>query len=291
MDSRPTGRTVELLLNSAFGDPMTTAKYEGLCAGDPNLEVSGVAVCYAPTVENLRRAVAEQRNLFISREHPFFLHGGPNYSYVTEGLETAIKDDPVVEAKRDFIAAHNLMVYRFGAAWDQFRPQAQSSALARAMGLNPAIRPPSDRSRAVVCDLSRETTLFALAQSAVAQLKCTSPRTVGDFHTKVNRVAVIAGETDPKEALAKVLADPKIDGVIAGAGGVIDEVDGAISYFRDLIASGRRIALLAVGYGPSQEPGVREMAQWIRSVLPYLEVEWWPTSDPSWIPREMAGTG
>jgi putative NIF3 family GTP cyclohydrolase 1 type 2 len=285
MDSRPTGRTVELLLNSAFGDPMTTAKYEGLCAGDPNIEVSGVAVCYAPTVEHLRRAVAVQRNLLISREHPFFLHGGPNYSYVTEGLETATKDDPVVEAKRDLIVVHNLMVYRFGAAWDQFRPQAQSSALARAMGLNPMIRPPSDRSRAVVCNLSRETTLLALAQSAVERLKCTSPRTVGDFNTKVKRVAVIAGETDPKEALAKVLSDPKIDGVIAGAGGVIDEVDGAISYFRDVIASGRRIALLAVGYGPSEEPGVREMAQWIQSVLPYVGVEWWPTSDPSWIPR------
>src|ERR1700733_14894038 len=55
MDSKPTGRTVELLLNSAFGDPLTTARYEGLCAGDPNMEVTRGAVCYAPTVEHLRR--------------------------------------------------------------------------------------------------------------------------------------------------------------------------------------------------------------------------------------------
>jgi putative NIF3 family GTP cyclohydrolase 1 type 2 len=277
MDSRPTGRTTELLLNSAFGDPLTTARFEGLCAGDPNIEVTRGVVCYAPTLEHLRRAIAEQRNLLICREHPFFLHGGVNYTYDTEGLETAIKNDPVVEAKSNLIAANKLMVYRFGAAWDQFRPQAQSSALARALGLGPAVRPPADRSRAVVCDLPGETSLLALAQSAVDRLKCRSPRTVGDFHAKVNRVGVIAGETDPKEALGKVLSDSKIDGVIAGAGGVIDEVDGAIS--------GRRIALLAVGYGPSEDPGVHDMAKWMQGVLPDLQLEWWPTSDPSWIPR------
>lgn len=285
MDDRPTGRTVELLLNAAFGNPMATAKYEGLCAGDPNMEVSGVAVCYAPTVEFLRRAAARQINLIISREHPFFLHGGLNYSYTTEGLEAVIKDDPVVAAKRDFIAANKLMIYRFGAAWDQFRPHAQSAALAKALSLQPLSRPASDRTRGVVCDLSQETALQALSQTAVERIKCTSPRTVGDFNSKVKRVAVIAGETDPKEALARLLSDPKIDGVIAGAGGTIDEVDGAISYFRDVIATGRRIALLAVGYGPSEDPGISEMAQWMQSTLPDLKIEWWPTSDPSWIPR------
>jgi putative NIF3 family GTP cyclohydrolase 1 type 2 len=285
MDGRPTGRTVELLLNAAFGNPMTTARYEGFCAGDPNMEVTGAAVCYAPTVEFLRRAAREQRNLVISREHPFFLHGGVNYSYTTEGLEAALQGDPVVEAKRDFIAAHKFMVYRYGAAWDQFRPDAQSAALARALDLTPLARPSSDRSRGVVCDLHHESLLLELAQTAVDKLKCRSPRTVGNSHSRVNRVAVVAGETDPKESLARLLADPKIDGLIAGAGGTIDEVDGAISYFRDLIATGRKIALLAVGYGPSQDPGVGEMTQWMQSVLPSLNIEWWPTSDPSWIPR------
>jgi putative NIF3 family GTP cyclohydrolase 1 type 2 len=285
MDSKPTGRTVELLLNAEFGNPMTTARDEGLCVGDPNMEVTAVAVCYAPTLEFLRRAAAEQRNLIIAREHPFYLHGGVNYSYTTEGLETALQGDPVVQAKRDFIAAHKLMVYRYGAAWDQFRPGAQSAALARALGLEPIARPTSNRTRGVVCDLAQATSLLALAQTAVDKLKCTSPRTVGDYRSKVSRVAVVAGETDPKEALARLLADPKIDGLIAGGGGTIDEVDGAISYFRDLIATGRKIALLAVGYGPSEDPGVSEMTRWMQHALPGLDMQWWPNSDPSWIPR------
>jgi putative NIF3 family GTP cyclohydrolase 1 type 2 len=284
MSGELTGRTAELMLNAALGHPMSTAMYEGLCAGNSQTLVTGVAVCYAPTVEVLRRAAAERRNLIISREHPFYLHGGLNYSYTTGGLEAALKDDLVVQAKREIINTNKLMVHRFGAAWDNFRPHAQSDSLARALGLNPQIRQPSDRSRGVVCNLPA-TTLNALAQVTADKLKARSSRTVGDPASKVTRVAVLAGETDPKEALAELLSDPAIDGIIAGAGGVVDEVDGAISWFQDLIASGRKIAMLAIGYGPSQDPGGAEMARFVRTVLLDLKVDWWPVYDPSWIPR------
>ena len=278
------GRTADELLCAAMASPMTTAMYEGLCAGRSTMVVRGVVVCYAPTLELLRRAASENKNLIVSREHPFFLHGGWNYAYATGGVEAALKDDPVVQAKRDIIAANQMMVYRYGTYWDQFRPKAQSLALAVALGFTPIPPQPTDRARGVICDVP-EITMLALAQSTAARLKISAPRVVGSLDTTVTRVAVIPGETDPKEALARLLEDPRIDGVIAGAGGVLDEVDGAISYFQDVIASGRKIALLAIGYGPSQDPGCAEMARWIQKVLPDYSVEWWPTQDPGWIPR------
>lgn len=284
MENNLTGRTTELILRAALGHPMTTARYEGFCAGNTQWLVQGVAVCYAPTLDVLRRAAAERRTLIIAREHPFFLHGGLHYSYGTDGLDAVLKDDPVVREKQEIIRSNQLMVYRLGAAWDQFKPKAQSLALARAMGLAPAAFPPTDRARSVVCDLTR-TPLSELAQTAADRLRTRHPRIVGDPRSSVSRVAVIAGETDPTPALAEVLADPRIDGVIAGAGGVVDEVDGAIGYFRDVVGAGRRIALLALGYGPSHDPGVGEMARWLRGVLKDQSVEWWQSSDPAWIPR------
>ena len=284
MDGELTGRTAGLILNAALDNPITTAMWEGLCAGNPQWLVYGVAVCYAPTLEVLRRAAAERKTLIVSREHPFFLHGGFNYSYGTEGLEAALKDDPVVQAKRGIINSNHLMVHRLGAAWDQFRPKAQSAALARALGLTPMPSVPDDRARGVVCNLAR-TTLAEVAQTAAVRLKTGHPRIVGDSNLSMSRVAVLAGETDPTPALAALLADPRIDGVIAGAGGVVDEVDGALAYFRDMMGAGRKIAMLAVGYGPSHEPGVAEMARWLRDVFPGKPVEFWQTPDPAWIPR------
>jgi putative NIF3 family GTP cyclohydrolase 1 type 2 len=278
-----TGWAVDSILNAAVGSPTSTAMYEGICAGNAQSVVRGAVVCYAPTLDVLRRAAAEERNLIISREHPFYLHGGVNYGYATGGLEAALKDDPVVAAKREIINTNRMIAYRFGAAWDNFRPNAQSIALARAFGLKPVSARAGERFRGVTCDLPR-TTMTALARTAAERLKVSSPRVVGDLNASVTRVAVLAGETDPKQELARLLSDPKVDGVIAGAGGIIDEVDGALSYFQDVIASGRKVSLLAIGYGPSQNPGCEDMARWIRTALPDVDVVWWPVTDPSWIP-------
>ena len=137
-----TGRTADLILCAALGDPMSTARYEGLCAGNANTPVTGVVVCYAPTLDLLRRAAEEKKNFIVSREHPFFLHGGLYYSYGADGLEAAMKDDPVVLAKREIVTANQLMVYRYASAWDLFKPKAQSLALAQALGLKPLTRRP-----------------------------------------------------------------------------------------------------------------------------------------------------
>ena len=284
MATETTGWAVDQILNAAMGHQMSTAMWEGFCAGSTHWPVRGVVVCYAPTLDVLRRAAAEGKTLIVTREHPFYMHGGLNYPYLTEGLEAALKGDPVVQAKTDIITANKIAIYRMSTAWDNFRPQAQSTALAQAMGLTPVTPQPMPRSRGVICDLPR-TALTVMAQTAFDKLKARSPRIVGDPMATVTLVAVLAGETDPKRGLAELIADPKIDGVIAGAGGVIDEVDGAIGYFQDVIGAGRRIAMLAVGYGPSEEPGGAEVARWMRTVLPDLTVDWWPVPDPSWLPR------
>jgi len=279
-----TGRTAELMLQAALGDPIYTARYEGLCVGNGNTVVQGIGVCYAPTLEILRRAADQKKNLILSREHPYYLHGGLHYSYGSDGLEAAMKDDAVVRAKREIVQSGRLMVCRLSTWWDEFRPKAQSQALAKALGFTPIAAAPTDRARGVVCNIPRAS-MTDLGQTAATRLKITRPRVIGDPKISVSRVAVLAGETDPSPALGRLLADPKIDGVIAGGGSTVDEVDGAIGYFRDVVGSGRRIALLAVGFGPSHDPGVAEMARYLRDVFPQQTVDYWPTSDPAWIPK------
>lgn len=298
-----TANTVDLLLRTAFGHQMSVARFEGHCVGDRLAPVHRAIVCYAPTVDILRRAAAAGRTLVIAREHPYFLHGGLIHAYTSEGLlrddpvvtppitETdrdliptqRLDGDPVVTAKRELIESAGIVVYRHGAAWDQYRPAAQSAALARALGLTPEDE--TTRSRAVVADLPEGRTMRQLAERARDAIGSRSPRVVGDPDHVARRVVVIAGETDPKESFADLLAaDPAIDGIIAGAGGILDEVDGGIAYFLDVVASGRPIAMLTVGFGPSHEPGVQEMAKAVAAAVPDLEVEYWPSNDASWIP-------
>ena len=87
MATETTGWAVDQTLNAAMGHQMSTAMWEGFCAGSTHWPVRGVVVCYAPTLDVLRRAAAEGKTLIVTREHPFYMHGGLNYPYLTEGLE------------------------------------------------------------------------------------------------------------------------------------------------------------------------------------------------------------
>ncbi|MDT3316383.1 Nif3-like dinuclear metal center hexameric protein [Microbacterium sp. KSW4-11] len=299
----PLARTVDMRLNAAFGSPISIATAEGLCVGEPMSPVTGAVVCYAPTVEILRRAADEGRNLILSREHPFFVHGGLHHAYLAEGLvsvdpmlalgpggtdrdlipSAGLNGDFIVEAKRDLIFASDLIIYRQASAWDTFRPSAQSAALARALGIDLAPDQEQLRRRGVVGTLNEPVAVDALARVAAETLSCT-PRIVGDTDLFVRTVAVLAGETDPVESLSALLSEPSIDAIVTGAGGILDEVDGGVSYFQDLRASGRRLSMITVGFGPSHEPGVREMAKWVAQVVPELDVQYWPSGDPTWVP-------
>ena len=59
-----------------MGSQMSTAMWEGFCAGNMHWPVRGVVVCYAPTLEVLRRAAAEGKTLIVTREHPFYMRRG-----------------------------------------------------------------------------------------------------------------------------------------------------------------------------------------------------------------------
>ncbi|WP_368497750.1 Nif3-like dinuclear metal center hexameric protein [Herbiconiux sp. A18JL235] len=301
-------RSIDMMLNAAFGSPTSIAVSEGLCVGEPMSPVTGVVVCYAPTVGILRRAAARGSNLVISREHPFYMHGGLHHAYLAEGLVRvdpalalgpggtdrdlipvgSLDGDEVVAAKRALIFDAGLVVYRQASAWDTFRPAAQSAALARKLGISVPVEQEARRRRGVVGEPAGETTARDLARWAAQELVCT-PRVVGDPDLVVRKVAVLAGETDPVESLSELLSDPTIDAIVTGAGGILDEVDGGVSYFNDLRATGRRMTLIAVGFGPSHEPGVSEMARWIAEIVPDVEVEYWPSGDPVWMPGVARG--
>jgi putative NIF3 family GTP cyclohydrolase 1 type 2 len=299
--------TAMRLLDIALDATAAPAVFEGLCVGDPTSEVTRVIVCYAPTVEVLQRASKTRGTMVISREHPFFLHGGIHARYTSESLlETdpvartgpvgsdrdlyvvqGLKNDPVVTAKRKLIAEGRLSIARYGALWDTRRPTAQSEALARALSVRLTEDRSASRQRGVVGMLESPTSAIDLARTARAQLRTRSLRVVGNPELIVQRLAVLAGDTDPPESLAALLASaPDIHGIVTGAGGILDEVDGGVGYFGDLIGSGRRMAMLAVGYGPSHEPGVREMTERIAKILDGVPVEYWGVGDPSWNPLD-----
>jgi hypothetical protein len=97
-------------LGAAGDDP----PFEGLVAGSATMPVTGVATCAAPSLDVLRRAVADGCNLLLADGHPFFTYDA---AWITKGATDAIAHAPVTMAKADYVRRAGLAVIRLPSAW------------------------------------------------------------------------------------------------------------------------------------------------------------------------------
>jgi|GEM_PF-1856190 len=252
---------------------------EGLVTVDDHIAVRGILVANEPSVDAIRLAIETGKNCIITREHPYYLFG----SGWSKGLEKRLEiaKDPVLEAKRRLIEENRLSIIRLASVWDTARPKWFSTALAKALGWQPEPAVSGDSWNIVYCDIP-ETTLAAMAKDASARLDAKALRMTGDPKLRICRVGVIHGFAFPTLALSHALKDPKVNALVVGS---TPEVDYCTTYVRDAIAQGRQIGMVQVGYEKSNYPGAVEVAEWLKPILPGIDVDVQPP------PKELVWLG
>jgi putative NIF3 family GTP cyclohydrolase 1 type 2 len=107
-----------------------------------------------------------------------------------------------------------------------------------------------------------ETTLGALASDFQKRLGARAVRAVGNPNAKVRRIQVGVGYATP------AVNDPEVDVVVSGEQ---QETDGGFDspeYVLDAVSLGITKGWIMLGHAISEEQGMLEMAQWIKSFTP-----------------------
>jgi putative NIF3 family GTP cyclohydrolase 1 type 2 len=254
---------------------------DGFFAGNRDIEVKGVVTTFAPSLDVLRKAVAGGKNMIISRESPFWARPVAPGRGGGRGAVSMDKD-PIYQAKLQYIASNNLVVYRFFENWNARQPDAQLQGLAKALGWEKYYKP----SGGVPWGTNNgffeipPATLKATAQNIKKTLKMKSIRCGGDPDIRVTKAALSHGMywfTD----LQKLLAEPGVDLVVLGEPQWENELS---LYNFDLHAAGIKKGMIVLGQQVSEEPGSGEMAAWLKTFVSEVPVEWIPAGEPSWMP-------
>ena len=250
-------------------------------AGRPDGEVKGIVTTFAPSIEVLRKAVAGGKNLIISRESPYWARPARPGAGAGRGAPST-DNDPIYRIKRDYIAANNLVVYRFFENWNARQPDAQLQGLAKALGWEKYYKP----SGGVPWGTNNgffeipPATLKATAQGIKKTLKMKSIRCGGDPDITVHKAALSHGMYYLPD-MRKLLAEPGVDLVVVGEPQWENELS---LYNFDLHAAGIKKGMIVLGQQVSEEPGSGEMATWLKSFVSEVPVEWIPAGEPSWMP-------
>jgi putative NIF3 family GTP cyclohydrolase 1 type 2 len=235
-------------------------------AGGPQTPVTGVATTMFNSFDVIQRAVTAGLNMILPHETTFW----------NDRDDAAIVNtDALYREKRDYLAAHNVVIFRMHDHVHDQRPDFTYVGSARELGLDPARETPPGSHRFTI----PETTLEALAADVQRRIGIKALRVVGDPKARVSRLQLGVGYATPAANATGV------DVVISGEQQELDGVLDAPEYVADAAALRMPRGWIMLGHNVSEEAGMLEMAQWIKNLVPELPVQLIKSGEPFWAPK------
>jgi len=247
------------------GVPWRAETVDNVIAGNPDTPVTGIATTMMSTLDVIERAAAAGKNLVITHEPTFYLHQDK-----TEPLVA----DATYQFKADFIRRHGMVVFRFHDHWHAHHPDGIALGMARELGWE-ANADPADLRLFTFSG----TPLGRFAKEIAARLKIRTMRVVGDPSLEVRRAIASWGYVSQERGI-ELLARPDVDVLI---GGETREWE-VVEYAQDIIATGKKKALIVMGHVASEQSGMKYCAEWLRSFVTEVPVEFVAAPEPFWSP-------
>jgi putative NIF3 family GTP cyclohydrolase 1 type 2 len=263
----PTAREVIEEIKKQVGVPWMAETVDTFKAGDPETRVTGIAVTMMATMDVLQRAVAKGDNLIITHEPTFY-----NHVDVPEGIA---ESDAVWKEKRDYIAAHGLVVWRFHDHWHMRKPDGILLGMVKALGWEKY-----QSTENPYFFVLPETSLKVLAAEVAKKLDSTVVRVVGNPDMRATRIAFSPGSAGaPREMQALERDDVEV--LLVGETREWETVE----YAADAVSEGKKKALIVIGHVPSEQAGMGECAEWLRGFVKGTRVDFVETKQPFWTAR------
>ena len=251
-----TARQVIAAIQQHAGATLPPDTVDTFKAGDADEPVTGIAVTMMATYDVLERAAAAGDNLVITHEPTFYNH------------RDTIADLEVLKAKQKFIKEHHLVVWRFHDGWHRHQPDGILTGMTR------ALQWPNQQVFTVP-----ETTLTNLAATVKAKLGIRIIRVVGDREMKVSKIALLPGAAGSARQI-QLLERTDVEVLIIGETPEWETVE----YTADAASEGKRKALVILGHIPSEQAGMKECADWLKTFLPATKVDFVAAQEPFWAP-------
>ena len=256
-------------IQGKVGVPWKSTTVDTFKAGDPSTPVTGIAVTMMATFDVLQRASASGHNLIITHEPTFYSHED-DLKDLPEG-----EKDPVLAAKRKFIADHGLVIWRFHDHWHERKPDGIESGMVHALGWEKYQDPENQYLFSIP-----EVTVQELATEVARKLQIETLRVVGEPTAKIKRLALSPGASGFASE-TRALEMPDVQLLILGETREWETVE----YVADAISEGSQKALIILGHIPSEQSGMQECTRWLKTFVNDVPVDFVPARDPFWTPR------
>lgn len=252
------------------GIPWREQTVDRIIAGSPDTPVKGIATTMMATLDVVQRAVAAGRNLVITHEPTFYSH---------PDTVDQIANDATYQFKLDFMRRNNMVSFHFHDHWHGHKPDGIAAGMARELGWEKNVDPQNPRLFTFA-----PVPLVRFARDMESRLKIRTMRVVGDPQMPVTRAVASWGYVSQFPGIP-LLARPDIDVLIVGETREWEVVE----YAQDMITSGKKKALILLGHVVSEQAGMKYCAEWLKTFVSEVPIEFIPAAEPFWTPGSPVG--
>jgi len=252
-------------IKANVGVPWRTQTVDNMIAGSAETRVKGIATTMMATLDVVQRAAAAGKNMVITHEPTYYSH---------QDRIDQLTSDATYQFKLDFLRKNDMAVFHFHDHWHARRPDGIAAGMARELGWERNADPQNPRQFTFP-----GTPLARLARDMQSRLKIRTMRVVGDPRLAVKRVAASWGNVSQFPGIP-LLAQPEVDVLVVGETHEWELVE----YAQDMIASGKKKALILMGHVVSEQSGMKLCAEWLRSFVTEVPIEFIAAAEPFWNP-------
>jgi putative NIF3 family GTP cyclohydrolase 1 type 2 len=267
-ERRITAREVVAEIQQQVGVEWKKETVDTFKAGNPDTQVTGIAVTMMATMDVLQRASAKGLNFVITHEPTFYAHLD-----TPEGIP---ESDPVWAEKRAFIEKHGMVVWRFHDHWHMRKPDGIEAGMVHSLGWG-KFQSPENQYLFVM----PETTVKKLAEEVANKLDSPVVRVVGEPEMRVTKVGFSPGAAG-FERETHALERDDVQVLMVGETREWETVE----YVADAVTQARNKALIVIGHIPSEQAGMEECARWLNGFVKMIPVEFVAAKEPFWTVNE-----
>lgn len=231
-----------------------------LKSGDSSMEVKGIVTTFMATHQVIQQAMDIGANLIITHEGLFYSHHD-----TTEYLES----DPVYSEKRRLIEESGIAIYRFHDYWHRYQPDGIMVGLLQALGWEAFV---SENQPAATILTIPSMTVREIAEYVKNKLGIRYVRVAGDLSSTCTRIGLLAGYRGGGALSIPLFEQEKLDLIISGEGPEWETPE----YVRDATNQGKQKGLIVLGHAESEEPGMKYLAEWMKSMFPSIPIHFIP---------------
>ncbi len=232
--------------------------------GNPDATVKGIATTMMTTFDMLKRAHAAGLNMVITHEDTFW-----NDRDDTKDLVA----NPLYKLKTEYILKNDMVVWRDHDHMHAMKPDYTVLGELRSVGIKVKGSEPVTMHPGILT--IPETTLEEFAEQVKRSSGARALRCVGDPKAKVSKILIGPGYATPHMT-------PEVDVVI---GGEQQEADGGfdnVEYVMDAASLGTPKGVIMLGHVISEQAGMEDFGNWLRTFLGELPIQFVPAEEPYW---------